>query len=331
MTNQQILDICEILSCKDNFIIIPHSNPDGDAIGSSLAIFNLLKKMSKKCRILCNDPFPKNFEFLSKNSVKKLDDDIFELASSYDSNLHISKNEFILSVDVADRDLLGKSLKKLVNIDMSIDHHHSCKIFSTYSFVDESASATTEIIYEVVKSLKLLDLEIAKCIYTGILTDTGGFRHPNVTPKTHEIVAQLLKIGVNNSFISKNIFDSKTKEQMKLNYFVLGSLEFFFDQKCAMIVITKKMMLESNTNKEDAHCFSCIPRQIKSVLVGISIREEDENFYKISLRTENPINAANLCEKFGGGGHINAAGCAISGTLEDVKKKVLNEVKKNLY
>ncbi|MDR3179083.1 MAG: bifunctional oligoribonuclease/PAP phosphatase NrnA [Oscillospiraceae bacterium] len=319
---EKLKSVCDIFQNKDDFVIITHDNLDGDAISSSLAVFCILKKLNKKCVIAYESKIPQNFNFLI--------DDYFLKEKPYvlfDCEEFDIKDKYVVSVDLADKKLLGKFLQNIEKIDLCIDHHRTNKIFAEISsLVNPLAASTTEIIYEIAKFLKLIDIQIAEYIYVGIITDTGRFAYPNVTEKTHKIASDLIKIGVRNDTLNYKIFDCITKNQIFLNQLVLQTLEFFLNSKCAMIFINQSMLSKSNTSKEDIGLFTQIPRQIKGVLVGATIKEEKKNVYKVSIRTKVGVSAEDICKKFGGGGHKNAAGFTVKGDLNQIKQNLLCEI-----
>lgn len=210
-------------------------------------------------------------------------------------------------------------------IDICIDHHGSGKKYAKQCFIDPKAAATAEIIYDLINLLNIkIDIPIANCIYTGISTDTGCFKYSNTTSKTHKIASKLLDIGADVYKINKAMFDMKSKARIKLEKLVMDTLEFSLDDKCASICITNEMIEKTKVDDSEIDGFASIPRCIDGVLIGVTIREKGNELYKVSIRTGEEIQANLICEHFGGGGHSASAGCVIDGSIEEVKKKVLN-------
>lgn len=307
--------IVEILKEKNNFYILTHKSPDGDTLGSAFALCLALQKINKKAKVLCSDEIPEKYDILYKN-IKKQN----------------FAPEYIISVDVADTQLLGDKLSCYSNnIDLCIDHHSSNNNYSKYWYVEEHSAANTEIIYKIIKMLGIdFDSDIATCIYTGISTDTGCFRHTNTTSRSYRIAADMIDNGADAFKINKIMFDSKSKSQLYLERISIDNMEFFCNDKCAVISLTDKQIKQSGASESDCDGLSSIPRKVDGVLVGIFIKETEPNIFKISVRTDESIDASKICSNFNGGGHKCAAGCVISGNLPDVKEKIISSVCKTI-
>lgn len=304
-------EIPAFLKEKDKFYILTHQYPDGDTLGSACALALALQRLGKKAKVLCSDIIPKKYDLLFEGLKKQN----FE-------------PECIISVDVADVQLLGNKLEKFATkIDLSIDHHASNKKFAMHQYTEPGSAATAEIIYNLLKIMDAeIDTAIANCIYTGISTDTGCFRYANATPRSYRIAADMLEKGIDACEINRIMFDMKSRERLEIERRVLDSMEFYCDNKCAMIYVTRDMMKKASATDADVEGLASIPRQIEGVLVGVTLREKKDGSFKISVRTDEKINASLICEKFGGGGHICAAGCSISDNLNEAKKKLANVI-----
>lgn len=298
----------KLLMAKDNIYILCHQSPDGDTLGSAMALYLALKKLNKKSKILCNDVIPQKYDYI----FGSLEIDDFS-------------PEYIVAVDVADIGLLGKELSKIIKkVDLCIDHHGSNTKYAQNLFLNPHAAATTEIIYNLLVSMNInIDNQIAECIYTGLSTDTGCFKYTNVTPKTHRVAAYMIEAGARAAMINKIMFDTKTKEKLKLEQMVLNNIEFYFDYRCAVICVTNEMINVSKATESDMDGISSLPRQIEGVMIGVTIREKNDNEFKISVRTGPEIDASKICANFEGGGHPAAAGCLIKDDLSTVKQKLL--------
>jgi len=305
----------QLLKENDNFIILSHQNPDGDTIGGAFALFFALKKLGKKVKYECENSIPKRFEFLTDGLT----------CDEFDEG-------FVVSVDVADEKLLGEYIKTKYNgkIRLAIDHHLSHREFASFTLVENKAAAC-EIVLNVIEELGVeIDRKIADCLYVGIATDTGCFRYTNTTDNTHFCAAKLIKLGADNGEINRLLFETKTKTYAALEKLALSSLEMHFDGKCALMCVTEKMFNESGSDETECDGISALPRQIEGVLVGVTVREKAENEYKISVRTNAPVDACEICAKLGGGGHVRASGCTVHGTLDEVKEIILCTVKESL-
>ena len=305
-------EVVDILRSKDYFYILTHQYPDGDTLGSAYALCSILQYIGKKACVL-SDVYPKKYNILRGNI-------------NYEKFLP----QYIISVDVADSDILGYSLKNYSKkIDLSIDHHSISKKFAKLQYVEPHSAATSEIIYKIMKMLKVpIDKHIATCIYTGISTDTGCFKYSNATPRSYRIAADMLEAGIDANNINRVMFDTKTRSRLEIERMVLDNIEFYFNSKCAIIYVTLDMIKKSHANDSDLEGLASIPRQIEGVLVGITMRQKEDGSFKVSVRTDEKINSAKICEYFGGGGHQCASGCSLNSDLETAKKNLVSIVKK---
>ena len=305
----------EILKENDNFLILSHEHPDGDTLGSAFALASALKKMGKKRAFKCSDEMSKDFSYMYEG---------FE-------NDDVGENPFIVAVDVADVHLLG-DLAEIYGdkVNLCIDHHMSNAYFSEKLLLQDRAAAC-EIVFKVIKKLGVeIDEYIANCLYTGISTDTGCFRYQNTNAKTFRAVAELVDIGVNTKMINKIMFETKSKSFLELDLLARKTLEYHFEDKCAIITITQKMYEESGSNEHECYPITALPRQIEGVLVGAVIKEKQNGAFGVSVRTEGDIDASEICARLGGGGHAGAAGCEIKENYETAKAKILESIRMSL-
>lgn len=307
------VDICGAVSFlkeNDNFTILTHGHPDGDALGSGYGLCLALRAMGKKANVVCNDPIPKKFGYLV------VPDEQFE-------------EQTVVAVDIADTQLLGSKVKEKYEqrVELCIDHHGSNRSYAERTLLDADAAAASEIIFSVIKELGVeVSPEIADCLYTGIATDTGCFRYANVTPQTHIMAAELMELGADASRINVAMFETKTRTYAALEKMVLDSMEFFFDGRCAFITITQEMFRQSGSDESECDAIAALSRQVEGVLVGVTMRERSDGSFKASMRSHDPINVAEICATLGGGGHKNAAGCQPKGSLEQAKQALLKAI-----
>lgn len=318
---KKIKDGCRDLSLRrtarylkkhDNYIILTHASPDGDTLGAGYALYYGLKEIGKAASVICPDVIPKKYDYF----VHETD--------------HIDiNNATVISVDVADKRLLG-SLCEIFGdkIDLAIDHHISNTRFSKNLYLDADAAATCQIIFELLTIMRVnINTVTAKALYTGIATDTGCFKYSNVTYKTHIITAQLYEYPINAAEINKLMFDMKSRRLLELEQTVLNTAEFHFDDKCMLLTVTADIQEKTGCSGPDLEGLSVISRSVEGVDAGVTIKQTDDNEYKISLRTYPPLDASMICKKLGGGGHKGAAGASIEGDLKTVKAQVLTAVK----
>ncbi len=308
-------DTVKFLKKKDNYIILTHASPDGDTLGAGYALYYGLKQLGKKVEVICPDLIPARYSyFLSETD-------------------HVAReNATIVAVDVADNRLLGALQGDFGdNVDLCIDHHVSNTRFAKALMLDADASATCELMVDLLLKLKVkLNDKIAQALYTGIATDTGCFKYANVTSRTHMAAALLHSYNIDAAEINRVMFDTKSKNVMKLERMVLDSAEYHFDDKCVMLTVTADMQAETNCSGPDMEGISVISRSIEGIMVGVTLKQSGSDSYKISMRTFDPLNASLICKTLGGGGHKNAAGATVTGTLAEVKSAVLEAVKEQM-
>ena len=313
-------NIIENIKQAETIVILTHEAPDGDAIGSALAMKVALKQLGKEADVVIRE-FPKVFDFIPGRKEIKLD-------------TNIEKYDLAISLDCADlKRLDGNEYFEKAKQTIVIDHHGSNKMYGDFNFVNPVAPACCQILIGMFEYFNIkIDKELGTCILTGIITDTGGFRYSGVTPETFEFTADLLTRGVNVSDIYKRVLETKTKANFELMRRTIDRMEVSEDGKITFTYITNQDLKEVNASVGDHEGLVEIGRDIEGVEVSIFIRqkEDDENTYKISMRSNEYVNVSDICFKFGGGGHEKAAGATMQGNIEQVKQKVINEVKKVL-
>ena len=305
-------NILEEIKKAEKIVILTHENPDGDAIGSSLAMDLAIKQLGKNPDVIIPE-YSRLFEFLpGSEDIKKESD--------------IQKYDLAISVDCTDLKRLKCGDKYFANAKSKIviDHHGTNKMFGDFNFVNPVSPACCEILIGMFEYFGIeITKEIGSCIVTGIITDTGGFRYSGVTAETFEFTAELLRKGVNVSEIYKRVLDTKTRANFELNKLISQRMEILEDGKVTFTYI--------NAEEGDHEGLVEIGRDIEGVEVSVFIREkQDPKGYKISLRSNDYVNVSDVCLMFGGGGHPKAAGCFIQGDLEQAKTKILAEIKKVL-
>ena len=308
--------ILEKIKNASSFLILPHKNADGDCLGSAFALKLVLRKLDKAAFVLCED------EALPQN--------IMGLLHGVDSNNIHSSYDVIIVVDCSDTKRLGERQDIFNKTDLTIclDHHSSNEKYASLNYVDATAAATGEIIYTLCQELGVeLDSEIASNLYLAISSDTGCFRQANTTAKTMEIAGKLIEAGAKNFEINKNLF-ARTSVKVALMREALNSLEYFCDGKGTVALITQEQLNKCNGKDSDCDGIVSMTKNIVGVEVSVFLRERVENV-KASLRS-NDIDVAALCQKFGGGGHLRAAGCEFDIPIEDVKRIIIKEVSNEL-
>lgn len=301
-------ECAEIIDKYNSFLILTHSSPDGDTLGSAFALKRALLKIGKQSQVVCNDEIPQKYSFLWDGITNESVD-----------------FEAVIAVDVADRKLLGEKIDSEYGdrIVLSIDHHLSHRDYAENTFLCDKAS-NAENIYSLINETQIpIDENVATCIYCGMATDTGCFLFTNTTAETHKTAALLMEKGADFALVNRKMFETKTMSYLKLEQMALSTVELHFGGKCALMQITQEMFRESHSNDGECDGIASLPRKIEGVMIGITIREKENGTYKVSIRTVEPYDAAKLCAHFGGGGHNRAAGCEFECSLEETKSALL--------
>ncbi len=299
----------ELLRQADDILLLAHQYPDGDTLGCNFALCQALQNMGKRARVLCGDPIPEKYDYMTA-AVPMTD---FEPA-------------YICALDVADPRLLGPQVQAEYahRIDLCLDHHSTHTGFSRYACVDASCAAAAMLIMRVIRLLGTeITPAIATCLYTGIATDTGCFKYANTDATAHRMAADCMDIGIPTEMINRVNFDMKSRARIELERMALDGMEFHHSGRVAIMTITNEMVRQSGAKENDMEGLPPIPRQIEGVWVGITLRQKADGSYKISVRTGTHADAAAICALLGGGGHNRAAGCAIEGTLDEAKAAIL--------
>jgi phosphoesterase RecJ-like protein len=312
-------EILKEINNAETFVILAHENPDGDAIGSSLAMCLALQNMGKKAEVLMKE-YPANFNFLPGIENIKTEPSI----ENYDMAIVVDCPELKRVVNIYHKYFEESKVK------VEFDHHGKNAMFGDYNIVDQVSPACAQIL---VSSFEYLNIDITKdiatCLLTGIITDTGGFRNSGITAETFEFAAWALTKGVNVPNIYRESMMVVTKSKFEIQKLAMERLEFFADGKIAFTYITKEDDKKIDFKPGDHDGVVEIGRSIEGVEISIFLYEKDKGF-KASLRSNEYVDVSEICMMFGGGGHIKAAGATMNMSLEDAKKAILTEAKKYL-
>lgn len=312
-------ELANKLSCERKLALFCHVRPDGDAIGSMLALKLCLQSLGKEVEVFCDDSIPARFSFLPE---------IFSIKSQ-----GFIPNDYtaLVSVDSADITRLGcfaEEFDKHKNT-YSIDHHISNPRYAKINYVVDSASNCENVLDLVLETGVEISKDMANLLALGLVTDTGNFRHQNVTPETFMSASLLKQRGADFNQIIYHNFNKQTKERAKLFGLVMSKIRYFYDDKFAVVTITKEHLEQSGAQPSETEGFIDFIMGIDTVEIGASIMEIDKNKYKISLRGKT-ANVNSVASAFGGGGHVLASGCQIYGEYEEVVDKLRYEVGKEI-
>ena len=304
--------VVELIENKQNFAITTHVRPDGDGIGSSLGLCWLLRSLGKNAEVIVRDGIPISYTQLpGAEEIRQ----ISEVNGKYDA---------VFVIECSDINRPG--IKGLENqITVNIDHHSTSEHFGTINWIDATASAVGEMIYNLCKAIGgRITKEIAECVYLALVTDTGSFHFSNTTERTLKIASELVKVGVKPARISEAVYNSYSWSRIELMRQVLATVKRNANGKVAWMRQTHAMSKNANAVDGDNSGFVNIPLAAKEVEAVVYMRESLANTYRVSLRSKGDINVARVAEKFGGGGHKNAAGCRVEGDWDEKECEIVS-------
>ncbi len=309
---EKFATVVQLIKSHKSFLLTTHVNPDGDGLGAESALYLALKKLGKKVRVVNHDRLPKRFEYLG-------------FVEKYETSDVIPSHEVCFVLDAGNFGRIRDNVKReefgtLVNID----HHFSNDRYGDYNLVLPEASATGEIVYHLIKALEVkVDRGIAESVYTSLVTDTGGFRYSNTTPRVLRLAAELVDVGADAALVSDQIFAGISKEAMELVRISLGTIQVYGDGKIASMTLSHSDLEKTGACDEDTENLINFVRKIDTVQIAIFLKERPDGQIKLSLRSRSDVNVAFIANKFKGGGHAYAAGAVLSGPLDKALKIVL--------
>ena len=294
------------LQAAEKILITAHINPDGDALGSTLAMWQALRQIGKSAQIYIDDKLPTNLNFLPNIEIIKRPDE----NEKFDADL-------MLVIDTAPDRI--KNVRNLTDAPiLNVDHHVTNNNENDDLYLDSNASAACEIAYELCKELDVkITTDIAICLYTGIVTDTGFFNYSNTTAKTFRIAAELVEFGVKPNYISENV-ERRTQKDVEVMRASLQTMQIYFNGKVAGMFIDEELAKIVDTTEGLVDLI----RVIDTVDVAFILQFKSENFIRVSLRSKG-VNVSEIAQKLGGGGHIRAAGCTLHTNFDDAKSILL--------
>ena len=308
-------DVVAFLQAHDNYLILTHKRPDGDAIGCSVALAEILRGMGKTA-------------WLPAVS------DATELFAEYLEG-QMAPAEFVpetvVSVDLASLGLLPDHAQAWRDwIDLAIDHHPSNEGFAKQTWLEGDKAACGEILYQISEQTGVMNLAIANALYVAVSTDCGCFVYSNVTPNTHRVAAALMERGAEYKRLNKKHFRTKTMGRMQLERLILERMHLYHEDTVAVAVISLEMMAQAGATQDDLEDIAAFAGQIAGVRHSATVRELVPGECKISLRTAAELNASHVCARLGGGGHRAAAGCIVAGTVEEAVAAIVGAIEGQL-
>lgn len=299
-------------------VLAAHIYPDCDAMGSQLALGDILDSLDKKVTLFIEEPVSHHLEFLpgsEKLTTRPPDPDEFDCA---------------VSLDCGDWRRLGSYKETFSSVDplLVIDHHAGHENFGSYRWVDKDRSSTAEMVYELALGLNVgISYNAAYCLYAAMVADSGSFRYPNTGARTLEVAGDLVRRGVQPADVSAHIYDNFSKNRLQLLQIVLSTLELYEEDRIAIISVTQPHFRQTSTNAEDTELFINYPRSLVTVKIAVFIKEITEDMISVSLRSKGDYDVGRVARRLGGGGHPNAAGFKVpGGKIEAVRQKLLKEL-----
>ncbi len=331
LNTQELSEVTQLLSSNKKMVIITHYNPDGDAIGSSLGLKHFLKTQGLEAEVIVPNDFPKFLKWMPEARKITVAEYKRKQAAEAIANADVI---FCLDFNSASRiGILGDWLTKAKAVKILIDHHQQPDTFD-YVYSDVSIPATSQMVYHLIEALdkeNAINEDIARCLYTGIMTDTGGFRFRSTSATTHRIIAKLIEIGADPAEITSNTWDTNTVSRLKLLSLILGRIELVKEGKVAILWLKREELIALGFEKGDTEGFVNYGLSIAGTQMSAFFMEDlYEDFVKISFRSKAHVDTNKFSRKyFNGGGHINASGGkyfkSIEKTIEDFTEFVGQE------
>ena len=332
MENNFLSAFKKIISIRKKIVIIPHRNPDGDALGSALALKHFLDAKKHEVNIVSPNDYPTFLKWLpGESEIIKFS----KIPNTARDKINNAELIFGLDFNSLSRIQDLSEIVRRTKVDkIMIDHHESPEFFANLNYSDPNMSSTCEMVYNVINASdsKLLNKKIACCLYTGIMTDTGSFRYPSTNAKTHKVVSHLISLGANGSDIHQKIFDSSSMSRLKLLGISLSNLVKIPDLPVVYITLSKEELKTCRYKKGDTEGFVNYGLSLKGVNFScMMIENENEGKIKMSFRSQGNFSVENFARNyFNGGGHLNAAGGLSTESLDKTIIRFKNALKNHI-
>ncbi|MEO8077649.1 MAG: bifunctional oligoribonuclease/PAP phosphatase NrnA [Acidobacteriota bacterium] len=307
-------DIRDEILRRTRFLLTSHARPDGDSIGSQLAMAFALDAMGKQVRIVNADPAPDHYrDFPGMDRI--------EIASEVTPDV-----DAVIVMECSDlgrAGVAGLEGQFLINID----HHLGNRMYGALNWYDESAAACAEMVFDLIRALDVpLCVEIATHIYLGILTDTGSFHHSNITPRTFDICRQTVEAGVNPAIMARRVFDSNSFGKLKLIGALLDRMELVDEGRLAVLFMDDRMLEASHSTNNDTEGLINLPLTAREIQAVVFFKVAADGAIRVSMRSKYDVDVRRVATAFGGGGHKNAAGFTVDGTLAEVQPRIVEQL-----
>jgi phosphoesterase RecJ-like protein len=313
-SSPEIAQIVDAVRARQRFVLSSHSRPDGDSIGSQLAMLYALREMGKEVTAVNADPAsPPLMAFPGVRDIR--------IAASVDGDFDAA-----IVMECGDLKRTGVSgLERYFVIN--IDHHPGNTGYGQINWFDASAAACAEMVYDVVRALGVpLTREIATHVYLAILTDTGSFHYSSISPRTFDICRECLEAGVDPVMVARNVYDSNNMGRLKLFGAVLGAMQIDQTGRIAIVYVDHEMARIAGGTYEDTEGLVNLPLTVKEIEAVVFFKQEKGDEYRVSLRSKGDVDINAIAKEYGGGGHKNASGCTISGPIEELQKTIVGKI-----
>lgn len=309
-----VTQVADAIRRRERFVITSHIRPDGDAVGSQMAMAYALRALGKQARVVSRDPAPpplRVFPGVADIEIVSQVDDPGDAVIVMESG------------DLARTGVTGLDRGFVINID----HHVGNAMFGAVNWLDLSAAACGEMVFDLVRELGApLSSDIAVHLYVAILTDTGSFRHSNITPRTFDICRQCTSAGVDPQSVARSVFDSNSLGRLRLMGSVLSRMELDPTGRLASVSVDDQLMASLDGTQEDTEGLINIPLTVQAIQAVVFFKEAGPGEWRVSMRSKGDVNVNVIAREFGGGGHKNASGCSASGSLEDMRRLFIRKI-----
>jgi len=314
-SNATAKDICHAIMARHRFLITSHARPDGDSIGSQLAMAYALEALGKEVRIVNADPAPEHY--LEFPGVDRIEVGLEVLERDYDALIVMESSDFRRT------GVSGLEGRFTINID----HHQGNTAYGDLNWLDESAAACGELVFELIQAMEVpLTLEIVTHIYLAILTDTGSFHHSNITPRTFAICRECVEAGVNPAAMARRVFDSNSFGKLKLIGALLDEMELRDEGRLAVLYLNDEILNATGTTYNDTEGLINLPLTAREIMAVAFFKLGADGDVRISLRSKYDVDVRAVASRYGGGGHKNASGFTVRGPLEAVREPIITEI-----
>ncbi len=316
MSEIRITDVAQFLSKNDNYVILSHTNPDGDTVGAGIGLALLLEKAGKKVNALvCDKEIPEYLRFLHGSE-------------RYVCDYELCEGDVVVAVDTASPQMLGALAEKFESItELRIDHHEISTPFAKSNYCVPNASSCCEVISDLSSILGVSTPDMATALLCGIMTDSGSFKYSCTGASTHRCAAYLMDAGADLNYISSSLYENRELSSLMASSFAVTKMKMCFDGRVAYSSVSCAEKEELGLSDSDFSECASLLRQIKGVEIAIFLRQVTDGEYKLSTRSRESIDSAAICQTFGGGGHARAAGCTLNMPMEEALDAVLSQVR----